>query len=163
MKEPYIRIIPFEDHHQPGIDLLMASIAGEYDETIFSPQSKTMREASLFPGHYYWVACAGNTILGTVGLCTLGDRHVELKRLFLHHQSRGKGIAQDLLNTVITSAKSMGISAIYLGTMNQFKAAQAFYEKNGFIKIPKSLLPGGFVANPIDSLFYKKELTHAKE
>lgn len=158
MAEPQITIIPFQDHHQPDIDALMASIAEEYDEAIFSPQSKSMKEVSLLPGHRYWVACAGNTILGTVGLCVLGDNHIELKRLFLHQQSRGKGIAKDLLNTVITSAKSRGASAIYLGTMSQFKAAQAFYEKQGFANIPPSLLPVDFIANPIDSLFYKMDV-----
>jgi N-acetylglutamate synthase-like GNAT family acetyltransferase len=94
---------------------------------------------------------------GTVGLCILKNKQIELKRLFLHHESRGKGIAQDLLDTVIASAKSMDVSAIYLGTMNQFKAAQAFYGKQGFSKIPESLLPGDFIANPVDSCFYRKE------
>ncbi len=159
MGESQITIIPFRDHHQTGVDMLMASIAGEYEETIFSPQSKSMKEVALLPGHQYWVACVGNTVLGTIGLCRLPDHCIELKRLFLHHQSRGKGIAQDLLDTVITSAKKMDVSAIYLGTMSQFKAAQAFYEKQGFLKIPQSLLPGDFIANPVDSCFYKKELT----
>lgn len=158
MAEPQIIILPFRDHHQPGIDGLMASIAEEYEETIFSPQSKSMKEVALWPGHHYWVACAGNAVLGTIGLCRLTDNCIELKRLFLHRQLRGKGIAQDLLNTVVTSAKSTGASAIYLGTMSQFKAAQAFYEKRGFVKIPESHLPIDFIANPLDSCFYKKEL-----
>lgn len=35
MTESKISIIPFQDHHQAGIDALMASIAGEYEETFF--------------------------------------------------------------------------------------------------------------------------------
>lgn len=91
MTESKISIIPFQDHHQAGIDALMASIAGEYEETFFS-QLKSMKEVALFPGQHYWVACAGNTVVGTAGLCRLADNRIELKQLFLHQQSRGKDV-----------------------------------------------------------------------
>lgn len=158
MSLPSFTIIPFREHYQQPVDALMASIAGEFAENIFSPQSKSLTEVSHLPGHQYWLACDGDAVLGTIGLCRLQNDRAELKRLFLHQASRGKGIAQALLDTVVGSAKENKISALYLGTMTQFRAAQAFYEKQGFFQIPESSLPGDFVVNPVDRCFYKKEL-----
>jgi hypothetical protein len=42
--------------------------------------------------------------------------------------------------------------------MDQFKAAQKFYEKNGFIKITENQLPKNFIHNPIDRVFYLLDL-----
>ena len=42
--------------------------------------------------------------------------------------------------------------------MTQFKAAQKFYEKNNFTKIPQTVLPIDFTINPVDTIFYRREL-----
>jgi GNAT superfamily N-acetyltransferase len=80
--------------------------------------------------------------------------------MFVKKEFRGKdyGIAELLLYKVIDWSNSENIAHIYLGTMNQFKAAHKFYEKHGFEKIGPSNLPSSFIKNPIDDIFYKKEL-----
>jgi N-acetylglutamate synthase-like GNAT family acetyltransferase len=153
-----IEIIPFEDHHQPGIDIFMTALAKEFPENIFSPQFKKVKEVALLPGHKYWVAQAGDNVIGTAGLLTLAGNNAEFKRMFLDKKFRGQGIAKTLLDTVINAAVNNKVSWIFLGTMTQFKAAQSFYEKNGFIQIPQALLPADFSINPIDKVFYKKDL-----
>jgi len=153
-----IDIIPFQAIHQSDIDTLMKSIAKEFPENIFSIQSKTMKEVSLLPTHKYWVAVTGDTVLGTIGLSTLENNNIELKRMFLRKEFRGQGIAKVLLDRVVSEAMDNKVSRIFLGTMTQFKAAQMFYEKNGFIKIPWTFLPKDFPINPVDKVFYKKEL-----
>jgi N-acetylglutamate synthase-like GNAT family acetyltransferase len=136
----------------------MTSISTEFEENIFSPQSKTMKEVSLLPTHKYWVALHGDQVIGTAGLSTLADNNVELKRMFLGKIFRGQGIAKALLDTVVNSAIDSKASRIFLGTMTQFKAAQTFYEKSGFTKIPQTSLPKDFIINPVDKVFYKKDL-----
>lgn len=42
--------------------------------------------------------------------------------------------------------------------MNKFKAAHKFYEKNGFWQIDKTSLPIDFINNPVDDVFYKKNI-----
>jgi GNAT superfamily N-acetyltransferase len=81
--------------------------------------------------------------------------------MFVKKGYRGKdyGISQLLLTKVFDWSIKQSASSIYLGTMNQFKAAHKFYEKNGFQKIIKSKLPLNFIQNPIDDIFYKKHLT----
>ena len=104
------------------------------------------------------MGCLGETVLGTIGFFTLENNNIELKRMFLRKEFRGQNVAKALLDTVINSAIEDNHSCIYLGTMTQFKAAQAFYEKNGFTKIPQTSLPKDFLINPVDKVFYKKEL-----
>lgn len=151
-------IIPFQDKHQPDVDKLMQSIAEEYPENIFSAQYKTTKELSRLPEHSYWSACVGDTVVGTAGFCKLANKNMELKRMFLHKDFRGQGIAQALLNMVMNHAIESKISTVFLGTMEQFKTAQAFYEKNGFTNITMEALPTDFLVNPVDKIFYKKEL-----
>ncbi|HEY1037811.1 MAG TPA: GNAT family N-acetyltransferase [Bacteroidia bacterium] len=151
-------IAPFEDHHQPQIDEIMSSIADEFSENIFSSQFKKLNEIARLPTHIYWVAKSGGTVLGTCGYCLLENNKIELKRMFLHKDFRGQGVAQALVDTVMNAATDKNISTVYLGTMEQFKAAQAFYEKNGFTKIPREELPKDFLINPVDKVFYKREI-----
>ena len=79
--------------------------------------------------------------------------------MFLDAQVRGKGLAEQLLNTATAWAIQHGALRMYLGTMIQFKAAQRFYEKLGFDKIEEEQLPADFPANPVDKVFYTKTLT----
>jgi ribosomal protein S18 acetylase RimI-like enzyme len=63
-----------------------------------------------------------------------------------------------LMSTGIEWVRSSGAKKIYLGTMEQFIAAQKFYEKNGFREIGLHELPGDYHPNPIDSRHYVKEI-----
>ena len=68
-----------------------------------------------------------------------------------------------LLLNVLNWAKSNGVNTMYLGTMTQFKAAQKFYEKHHFTMIGVEQLPRDFPINPIDSIFYKLNLSHVDQ
>ena len=153
-----VDIIPFQDHHQADIDLLMTMVAKEFSDSIFSPQSKTIKEVSLLSTNKYWVALTNNTVIGTIGFTMLKNNIIALKRMFLREEFRGQGVSKTLLDTVINFAIDNKVSSIYLGTMTQFKAAQKFYEKHGFEEIPKAALPLDFPVNPVDTIFYRREL-----
>jgi N-acetylglutamate synthase-like GNAT family acetyltransferase len=153
-----VDISPFKIHQHKGIDVLMNEIANEFTENIFSPQSKTISEVSLLATDKYWVANRKDTVIGTIGFQMLKKNNIVLKRMFLKKEFRGRGVSKALLDTLINSAIENNFSCIYLGTMTQFKAAQAFYEKNGFAKTLQISLPKDFPINPVDKVFYKKEL-----
>jgi hypothetical protein len=42
--------------------------------------------------------------------------------------------------------------------MQQFKAAQKFYLKNGFVEIAIGKLPSDYPPNPMDTIFYELDL-----
>lgn len=153
-----INISPFQFHHQADIDNLMTRIEEEFIDNIFSPQSKTITEVSLLPTDKYWVAYTNDTVVGTIGFSAIKDNNIVLKRMFLSKQFRGQGVSKMLLDTLINFAIDSKVSNIFLGTMSQFKGAQKFYEKHNFTRIPQTLLPIDFPINPVDTIFYKREL-----
>ena len=153
-----INIIPFQDYHQADIDVLMMKISQEFTDSIFSPQSKTIKEVSLLHTDKYWVAVSNEKVIGTIGFTMLQTNAIALKRMFLSESYRGKGIATKLIGTVIKWAIDNDVKNIYLGTMNQFKAAQSFYKKQNFEEILQITLPIDFPVNPVDTIFFKKTI-----
>jgi GNAT superfamily N-acetyltransferase len=80
-----------------------------------------------------------------------------LRKMFVDALFRGDGTktAKKLLRTLISWSENHGIKEIFLGTTQKFLAAHKFYEKNGFMKIPKSELPDTFPIMKVDSKFYQ--------
>jgi len=83
-----------------------------------------------------------------------------LRKMFVDADFRGKnkGIAVALLKRLIEESKVMGIQALYLGTVDAFKAAHRFYEREGFKEIEAAELPADFPRMPIDTKFYQLNL-----
>lgn len=152
-----IKIVPYKSTHQNGIDCMMTGIALEFDEDI-SPTPKNV--TPIIPD-MYWVAIIGDEIIGTAGVLSIGNNFAVLKNMMLKKEHRGKtiGISKTLLETVINWCENNQISKIYLGTMTQFKAAQLFYINNGFKRISKHNLPENFANNPLDDVFFVKNIT----
>jgi GNAT superfamily N-acetyltransferase len=153
-----IQIVLFEERHQPEVELLLASIGEEFSEPI---STKNTNKTTL-PADLYLVAVTENRVIGTISITRLEKENAVLKKMFLHKNYRGQGVAALLLLNVLNWAKGNGVNTIYLGTMTQFKAAQKFYEKHHFTMIGVEQLPGDFPINPIDSVFYKLNLIHAE-
>lgn len=152
------KIITYESTHQSGIDAMMKEIASEFDEQIFP---KLSIDTPIVPNNY-WVAVNDGKIVGTVGILVVENDFGVLKKMMLKKAFRGKefGIAKTLLETVIEWCKENRISKLYLGTMNQFKAARYFYKKNGFKEISKNELPNNFLNNPLDKVFFVQDLNN---
>ena len=95
-------------------------------------------------------------ILGSIGLLSIGHQAGAIRKMFVRKEYRGKelGIAQRLLETLLAYSLQNGITDLYLGTVEQLKAAQRFYERNGFRKIDKKDLPVYFPVMAVDTLFY---------
>lgn len=104
----------------------------------------------------FWIALINSRIIGTIALVDIGNHQATLRKMFVDKAYRGKETqtAQSLLGTLFSWCKQKNIHEVYLGTQSIFLAAHRFYEKNGFVEIPKVLLPKTFPVNPIDSKFY---------
>ena len=108
----------------------------------------------------FWVALDGVRVVGCIALKDIGNQQGALRKMFVAASHRGteKGIAQELLSTLLGHAKMAGLSEIYLGTTVQFLAAHRFYEKHGFELIEAADLPESFPRMEVDTRFYRSAL-----
>ena len=159
------RIVEYSPGYEPRIVGLISSIQrNEYGIDITPEQQPDLQSIPSFyqtGSGNFWVALADDAVVGTVALKDIGGGGAALRKMFVAPGWRGgeKGVARGLLATAISWARSKGVSAIYLGTTAQFKAAHRFYEKNGFIEVPKEELPASFPVMAVDSRFYKCAVT----
>lgn len=108
-------------------------------------------------GGNFWGAFYNGKLVGTIGLIAMGNNAGCIRKMFVRQESRGKelSVAQTLLDTLLAYCKQQQINAIYLGTVEQLKAAHRFYERNGFTRIEKADLPESFPLMPSDTMFYQ--------
>ena len=105
----------------------------------------------------FWVAVHEEIVVGTIGLIDIGNQQAALRKMFVKSAFRGAGygVAQALLQELITWSTAHGLQTVYLGTTDKFKAAHRFYEKNGFDRIEKVALPTEFPVMKVDTVFYR--------
>ncbi|MCF0055625.1 GNAT family N-acetyltransferase [Dyadobacter sp. CY356] len=83
----------------------------------------------------YFVAIEDTKLLGGAGIFPtegLDADTVELVKMYLRPEARGKGLGKTLILKCIEYAKSKGYKRIYLETMNELDKAVIAYEKLGF-------------------------------
>ncbi len=111
----------------------------------------------------FWVAVADGAVVGTIGLIDCGEGIGCIRKMFVHAEWRGKGrgVAQQLFDTLEEWAVGNGMHELYLGTIERLQAAIHFYERNGFEPVAKEALPDLFPRMAVDTHFFRKGLiTH---
>lgn len=71
-------------------------------------------------------------IVGCVGLYPVDTHCIELRKMYLRKDSRGKGLGKKLLDHAVKSAKEMGYKRLTLETAGVLKEAIKLYTKYGF-------------------------------
>ncbi len=92
--------------------------------------------------------------LGMAALVTKPDGSAEVKRMFVHEDARGRGLASALLRSVEGAAQDAGVPTLQLETGPLQRAAIALYERAGYHRIPNF---GPYVGDP-HSICYAKQL-----
>ncbi|MCP4923216.1 MAG: GNAT family N-acetyltransferase [bacterium] len=96
-------------------------------------------------------------LIGTIACAPLGEKNYALKRMFVHKDCRGKGVAGQLLQALFEQKVLGQPGVFYLSTKeDQAIAAKNFYLKNGFKVVEKKELPPTFPLFYEDDLFMKK-------
>ena len=80
---------------------------------------------------------------------------LEVKRMFVQGNSRGTGVAAELLSTLEAYARQQGVGRLVLQTGSRQPEAVTFYERSGYSKVP--LFPPYDVV-PL-SICFEKSLT----
>jgi putative acetyltransferase len=90
----------------------------------------------------YWVVEIEGEIVGGAGIFPtegLDDNCVELVKLYLLKEHRGKGIGEELMRMCIVEAENLCYEKIYLETLPELHNAIGLYEKMGFHRLEKPL------------------------
>ena len=103
----------------------------------------------------FWMAMENGQLAGTIALIDVGGGIGVIRKMFVRKESRGTGIAQQLLDTLLDWARVHGFHQLYLGTLEKFQAAIRFYEKNKFTPIALGALP-----EPVDLIRMKHDCLH---
>lgn len=108
----------------------------------------------------FWVAQLEGELIGCIGLQRLNSDCGILRKLFLKRACRehDRGIACQLLRTLLVEAKDIGLSRIFLDTPAVAKASHSCYRKNDFIEINPKGIPPEYNYVDRDSLFFVPEL-----
>jgi GNAT superfamily N-acetyltransferase len=78
-----------------------------------------------------WVCYADDVPVATASLRRLPDRH-EVKRVFVHADHRGRGLARAALRAVESTARGLGIERLWLQTGALQPEARALYVREGW-------------------------------
>ena len=101
---------------------------------VFSPDEifTFTAEELAKPDITFFVAREDNRALGCVAMVDCGD-YVEVKRLYIPHTARGKGLARGLMQALEDKAAAMGKPVIRLETGDALVPAVALYKSLGYI------------------------------
>lgn len=98
----------------------------------------------------------GNSIIGMGGYKKKDETVVELKRVYLQKQYRGKGYGRMLVAQLIYDAKESGFTKMFLESAGFMEEAYFLYRSFGFVKIPN--YKGIETPNEFSSNIYCMEL-----
>lgn len=124
------------------------------------PDLKVVDEVYQKDDGNFWVAMAGDELVGSIGLVNFAPASVALRKMFVAREFRRSGLGQDLLDIALDWCRDKKLNDVYLGTIEVFTAAHHFYEKNGFVRIDAEELPGTFPRMKVDTIFYHLNMTN---
>jgi putative acetyltransferase len=133
------RILPVAAEDVPAVIGLVTEVLAEFGLR-FGDGSATDEQLRALPGSYvdrggaFWVARAGDLMVGTCGVFPVAARDFELRKMYLRPAARGQGIGHELLDEAVTFARARAAHRLVLDTTEQMAGAIAFYEAHGFIR-----------------------------
>ncbi len=132
--EPVIRTFRPED--KPGVVAVIKSVYDDYNYVVdfdeFEADLVDVQSTYQDAGGEFWVADDRGLIAGSVGILPHEGDTCELKRLYVGHAYRRRGLATRLLATARGWAMSRGFRRMVLWSDVLLTAAHALYLKKGF-------------------------------
>lgn len=98
------------------------------DSTILVAEHDDSSDTAEFMGYAHLVS-------GSSPEAVTGRSPIELKRLYVARAWHGRGVAQALMDAVLSAARARGAKTLWLGVWERNPRAAAFYEKYGFTRV----------------------------
>ena len=126
-----------EDSDAKALFQLIEHCFAPYEGVVVEPEgidsdlNSYASELKKIGGQGFVVELAGNIIGLVSGAPICADRY-QLKKLYLHEQARGSGLATQLVSVVEDLAWRAGAKSLELWSDTRFVRAHRFYERVGF-------------------------------
>ena len=131
----------------------------DFCDTTAPPEScHRLPVSRLFtPDITVWTVVEKDDLVGMGALKELSETDGEIKSMHTRPVARGKGVARQILKTIVTEAKSRGYTDLWLetGVHPGFTPARALYQSHGFAECPPF---GEYILDP-HSVFMTLDLT----
>ncbi len=121
---------------------------GGFDVTAGAADEQTLGGAT---GRFI-VAVSGGVAVGCGGLQSLSDDIGEIKRMWVHREWRGLGLAGRLLRRLEEESVALGHRVVRLDTNSSLTEALAMYRAAGYVEIPR------YNDNPYPDHWFEKSL-----
>jgi putative acetyltransferase len=116
-------------------DALAEFGANKPGTVFYDPTTDALFRLFREPGSLYYVAESKGRLLGGAGIFPtegLPEGVCELVKMYLHGDTRGRGLGRLLIDKCLAEARTMGYKKVYLETMPELRKAVSVYEKFGF-------------------------------
>ncbi|MHA1540354.1 MAG: GNAT family N-acetyltransferase [Alphaproteobacteria bacterium] len=141
MSSEHIEIRPIEVRDNEAVEKIIHETLTSFNAvgegySIHDAENADMYKMSSLKGAAYFVAVENGVVLGGAGLSPLLGREAdicELKKMYLIPTARGKGLGKRLFQACIEEAQRQGYKKCYLETLRSMVAANALYQKSGFL------------------------------
>lgn len=126
---------------QPGDEAAFRDINLEWIETFFAVEAKDRevlgdpQTSILDPGGAILLAVDGDKPVGVVALMVMGEDTVELAKMGVRPEARGKGAGRMLVAAAIAKARDMGMRRVYIETNSALGPALKLYREAGFLPL----------------------------
>ncbi len=134
-----IRSVPLRADHPDARSLLEDYFAelrerlGEFDPS----RSVSANAEELSPPHgIFLVLYESEHALACGGIKREDDESGELKRMFVAHSARGRGLGTALLSALESWARAEGLKRLRLDTAAPLNEAIALYRRAGYVEVP---------------------------
>ncbi|MBX9593411.1 MAG: GNAT family N-acetyltransferase, partial [Roseomonas sp.] len=131
---------PGRDGDEAGFIALIGACWAEYPNCILDvdaevPELRALATYFAEAGGALWVAERDGHVIGMAAVRPLNqDQAWEICKVYVAADSRGTGLAHQLLEAVEQHALAAGAHRLVLWTDTRFEAAHRFYEKRGFVR-----------------------------
>ena len=155
LRSPEVVVVALPPSHPQAREAVTAYLR-ELDDrfaTGFDPEQAAHDEVE-FTGDrgLFLVARSGADVLGCGALRWLEPGVAEIKRMWVHPDWRGLGVAQRLLSRLETEAAAHGRPVVRLDTNADLTAAVAMYRRSGYVEVPR------YNDNPYAQHWFEKHL-----
>lgn len=132
-----VRIVPMETKHSAEV-LAVYQLGIDEGDATFETAAPTWEQfdAAKLPGHRHVAVDEADRVLGWVAAVPVSDRcayaGVVEHSVYVHPDTRGRGVGSALLRAFITSTEAAGIWTIQSGVFPENTSSLALHRKAGF-------------------------------